>query len=163
MKTFNGKTITKKQIVSVIRTQDPTQIYSLYYQVYGLKPVDVEVCKFIQQFAPTDKLYKSAYKIACRSGRKFRPIADMNEYRKHIEWKKVHIRQIAMQQLRREIARGEDRYTKRPIMGKTNLYFASPVYGHSDYNKSIVMPISGNERFCELICRLADKYFPMSK
>lgn len=158
MKTFNGKSITKKQIVSVIRTQDSTQIYRLYYQVYGIKPVDVEVCKFIQQFAPTDKLYKAAYNIACRSGRKFRPTVELNEHCTYIEWKNANIRQITMQQLRREIARGVDGYTKRPIMGKTNLYFASPVYGHHDYNKSIAMPISGNERFCELICRLADKY-----
>lgn len=160
MKTFNGKTITKKEIVSVIRTQDPTQIYRFYHHIYGIKPVNVEVCKFIQQFAPTDKLYNAAYDITHYSGRKFRLIADMDEYRKHVEWEKAHIRQLAMQKLRREIARGVDSYTKRPIMGKTNLYFASPVYGHRDYNKSIAMPISGNERFCELICRLADKYIP---
>ncbi len=160
MKTFNGKTITKKQIVSVIRTQDSTYIYRLYHHVYGIKPVSVEVCKFIEQFAPTDKLYKAAYRIACQCSRKSRPTADMDEYRKHIEWKNAHIRQLAMQKLRREIARGVDSYTKRPIMGKTNLYFASPVYGHDDYNKFIALPISGNERFCELICRLADKYIP---
>lgn len=160
MKTFNGKSITKKQIVSVIRTQDPTQIYRLYHHVYGIKPVGVEVCKFIQQFAPTDKLYKAAYKIACQSGRKFRPVVTQDEFNKYRSWKKANCRQITMQRLRDEIARGVDGYTKRPIMGCTNLYFASLIYGHDDYNKFIAMPISGNERFCELICRLADKYIP---
>lgn len=161
MKTFNGKTIAKKQIVSVIRTQDPTQIYRLYYQIYGIKPIDVDVCKFIQQFAPTDKLHKAAYNIACRCSRKFRTSAE-NDYNSYMEWKKSNNRQVVMQKLRKEIARGVDAYTKRPIMGKTNLYFASPVYGHADCNKSIAMPIGGNERFCELICRLADKYIPMN-
>lgn len=159
MKTFNGKTITKKQIVSIIRTQDSTQIYRLYYQIYGIKPVGIEVCKFIRQFAPTDKLYKAAYKIACRCSHKYHTSVE-SDYISYMEWKKANIRQAVMQQLRREITRGVDSYTKRPIMGKTNLYFASPVYGHDDYNKFIALPISGNERFCELICRLADKYIP---
>lgn len=160
MKTFNGKTITKKQIVSVIRTQDPTQIYRLYHHVYGVKPIAVEVCKFIEQYAPTDKLYKAAYNIACRCARKFHPVVTQGEFDKYRSWEKANCRQITMQRLRDEIARGVDGYTKRPIMGDTNLYFASPVYGHHDYNKFIALPISGNERFCELICRLADKYIP---
>lgn len=160
MKTFNGKTITKKQIVSVIRTQDATQIYRLYHHIYGIKPVDVEVCKFIQQFAPTDKIYNAAYDIACHCARKYHSNLSLGEFNKYREWKKANIRQIVMQRLRYEITRGVDGYTKRPIMGDTNLYFASPVYGHNDYNKFIAMPISGNERFCELICRLADKYIP---
>ena len=52
-----------------------------------------------------------------------------------------------------------DPTAKRPIMGKTRLYFVSPGCGLSDINKWDFMPIKGNERFCDAICKLADKYF----
>ena len=47
----------------------------------------------------------------------------------------------------------------RPMMGRTYLYFCSPIYGHDDYNKVREIPIAGNERFCELLIKYADKYF----
>ena len=50
-------------------------------------------------------------------------------------------------------------YAKRPMLGKTHLYFCSPVYGHDDYNKVRSIPIAGNERFCELLIKYANKYF----
>ena len=31
-------------------------------------------------------------------------------------------------------------YQKVLIEGNTNIYYASPIYGHSDYNKSIAFP-----------------------
>lgn len=48
-------------------------------------------------------------------------------------------------------------YQKIAIWGYTNLYLASPDYQHEDYNKSILLPIKGNERACELLIKLSKK------
>ncbi len=40
MKTYDGKSITKKCIKDTIRTQDHTRIFSLYHHIYGGKVVD---------------------------------------------------------------------------------------------------------------------------
>jgi len=43
---------------------------------------------------------------------------------------------------RRQKANGKSSYSKVLILGNTNIYWASDFYGHSDYNKSIAMPIN---------------------
>lgn len=64
-------------------------------------------------------------------------------------------------ELRGQLSREIDNYTKRPVLGINHLYFCSPVYGHKDYNKYVMLPIKGNEKFCNLMVALADKYIPM--
>jgi hypothetical protein len=49
-------------------------------------------------------------------------------------------------------------YHKILIQGNTNIYYASPVHLHSDYNKSIVMPITpANIRLMNLFNSLVNK------
>lgn len=48
------------------------------------------------------------------------------------------------------------RYQKIAMYGHTWLYLCSPIYGHSDYNKSRLMPIKGNEKACEFLIRVSD-------
>ena len=74
------------------------------------------------------------------------------------EFYKTHPIQYVMQIFRNEIARGLDNYSKFPIMGDDKLYFASPIYKLNDYNKFAIIPIAGNERFCETLCRYVAKY-----
>ena len=158
MKTYNGKNITKKAIEAVLRSQDSTEIFRLYHMIYGGKVEKSGVYRFIQQYAPTNRVYDAAYRLAY-------PVKQREaweEARKAIAFQKANEKHIAIECLRENIARGLDGYTKRPIMGMTHLYFASPVYQHSDYNKWRSVEIKGNERFCEVICRLADKYFPIN-
>lgn len=51
------------------------------------------------------------------------------------------------------------RHTKRLIVGNKHIYWASPVYGHQDYNKSIFADNTPrNRRKAELINRLIVKY-----
>ena len=165
MKTYNGKNITKKQIEEVLRTMNPTQIFRLVHIIYGGKVEKQKVCDFVRQFAPTQKVYNQSYYIAfdqnsCHNpNRKY--IYTWDASRQSYEFKTQNIRQYVMHKLRNEIRKPRTAYTKRPMMGNTHLYFCSPVYGHSDYNKWQAMPIKGNERFCEVICKLADKYLPM--
>lgn len=48
-------------------------------------------------------------------------------------------------------------YQKVVMYGYTYLYLCSPVYGHKDYNKHRLMPISGNERECEFLMRVSNR------
>ncbi len=161
MKTFNGNTISKKNIQSVLRTMDATKIFRLVHIIYGGKVERKQVFDFIKEFAPSDKVAREAYKIAY-SG-KNDVTKGVGYFAKAIAFQQANHKHIAIQCLRENIARGLDSYTKRPIMGHTHLYFASPVYQHSDYTKWRSLEIKGIERFCEVICRLADKYFPIAK
>lgn len=159
MITYNGKKVTKKHIEAVLRTMDSTRIFRLYHHIYGGKVEKRKVFDFIVAFAPTKSVAKKAAELSAIN--KPLPSYYLDQMRKSIEFNTVNARHVALQQFREEMRRGFDSYTKRPIMGHTYLYWASPVFGHNDYNKSRALPIKGNERFCELICRLADKYFPI--
>lgn len=162
MKTFNGKNISKNEINSVLRSMDPTQIFRLVHIIYGGKVARSQVYDFIKDYSPNRKVWNKAWELS-HSQKHAEERNDWSNPYKSIQFKIANAKHIAIQALRDEIARGLDSYTKRPIMGHTHLYFASPVYQHSDYNKWQVMEIKGNEKFCETICRLADKYFPIAK
>lgn len=57
-----------------------------------------------------------------------------------------------------EFYRKAGRYTKRLIIGHTHIYWASPAYGHSDYNKSIFGDNTPrNRRKAELINSMLNK------
>ena len=155
MKDHSGKKITKKEIQATLRTLDRTKIFKMYHRVTGENPRLGNVYKFIKQYAPTVKIREMAYDLTLPVYREYTSTGWL-EYQK-----KTYI-QHAMEVFRRELTRPFDSYTKRPVMGFTNLYLCSPVYGHRDYNKSILMPIAGYERFCELIVRVADRYIPIS-
>lgn len=158
MKTSNGKNITKKHIEAVLRTMNPTQIFRLYHMIYGGKVEKSKVYGFIKENAPTNKVADAAYHLAFLS--KEVDMARMEiENLNGFSYAHDNTKHIVMQHFREELRRGFDEYSKRPIMGHTYLYWASPFYGHDDYNKSRALPIAGNERFCELICSLADKYY----
>lgn len=48
-------------------------------------------------------------------------------------------------------------YQKIVMYGYTNLYLCSPIYGHSDYNKRLLIPIEGNERECEFLMKVSNR------
>ena len=57
--------------------------------------------------------------------------------------------------LRQSIANKGTNYHKVMIMGNTGIYYASPVYGHSDYNKVRIMDINPrNIRIMELFNKI---------
>ena len=165
MKTYNGKRISKKHIVQVLRSMNTTEIFRLYHQIYGGKVTANDVYTFIDEFITAYRTYRKICTAVFNSLHHYKPIDAPqvhDQSRKALDFSEKNAKHFAVQALREEIARGFDGYTKRPIMGMTHLYFASPVYGHSDYNKWRSVEIKGNERFCEVICRLADKYFPLN-
>lgn len=48
-------------------------------------------------------------------------------------------------------------YQKVVMYGHTYLYLCSPLFGHTDYNKSRLMPIKGNERECEFLMKVSNR------
>lgn len=161
MKTYNGKNITRRYIQSVIRTENSTAIYRLYHSIFGgEKPRALDVCKFIREYAPTKALAQKAAFLSClRRRSRLSEEAEQDQSCKSFVWRKDNAKHLVLAKFREEVNRGFDSYTKRPTKGHANLWWCSPIYGHADYNKSIALPIEGNERFCEILCRLADKLY----
>lgn len=153
------KRITVKKIQSILRGMNPTEIFRLYSQIYGGKVERMAVLEFIKKYAPSQKVSKNAYYIAYAKNAN-KPIP-ADQAKKSFAWKKANEKHLAIEALKEhiEIWKTNAAYAKRPLMDNNYLWFCSPVYGIFDYNKWRAMPIEGNERFCETICKLADKYF----
>ena len=156
MKTFNGETISKKRIQQVLRTLDRTAIFRLTKTIYG-DAERLHVYDLVKLYGPTQKIRSLARDIAYFNARRHDLVTSV---KRHLEYQNDNKYHIAIAWFRYFVKKPNSPYAKRPIIGKTNLYFASPIYLHDDYNKWRCMPIAGNERFCETICKIADKYFP---
>ena len=155
MKTFNGETISKKRIQQVLHTMDRTQIFRLYKKKYG--NIDRSgIYDFINKFAPNNRVYHAAFNLAFRKDEHDYSMDQDGKSWQYTQENKYH---IAMQWFRYYIKNINSPYTKRPIIHGSYLFFVSPIYGMDDYNRWKCMPIAGNERFCETICKLADEYF----
>lgn len=159
------KKFTKKYIQSVIRTEDRTKIYRLYVLMNGNENAKdkymfrYSVALFIAEYAPTKKIARRSNKIAVPTY----PSWKSDLYINRNKFERENPKHIAMDYLRFQMSLPFDSHTKLPLMGKTHLYFASPYYGHKDYNKSQFLPIEGNERFCELICRVGQRFYESIK
>ena len=142
MKTNN---ITKKEIVKTLRTLDRTAIFALYKKLNGqINRYKIE--DFIKAFAPTKAVRRAAHEIAFGGRRMPAPVETMGK------------RKEVVDAVKKYLSEPFTAYTKVPILGHTRLYLCSPAYGHKDYNKSSVLPIAGNERFCEVLIKYAKKF-----
>lgn len=124
------KTVTKKQIKKELRTLNPTNIF----RIAKLAGVDVakrsEVCRFIRENAPNQKIQRNAYNLSY--GASFFKHARQSSGKNTASKISTAIR-YAMQQKKE----GKSNYSKILVVGNSNIYWASPAYLHSDYNKSI--------------------------
>lgn len=143
------KKITKKEIAATLRSMNVTAIHRLCVLVTGTH----HVYEFVKQYAPTNKVARQAYNIAYPRPHYWYGDAYKG---KHGHFEPLP-RQAARLFFENERKRGTDSYTKAAWMGHTWLYAASPVYGHRDYNKARMIPIEGNERYCEILVK---KYGP---
>lgn len=48
-------------------------------------------------------------------------------------------------------------YQKVAMYGHTWLYLCSPIFGHSDYNKSRILEIKGHEKECEWLIKVSER------
>ena len=152
MKTTNNNSkVSKKEIINTLRTLDSTRIFSLYKKIYG-EINRSGICKFIREYAPSQSIAMKAYDLAYPT--KHDNVRIMCETG-NIIFKLNYI----VEYLKEQLKDTKSNYAKRPMLSKNNLYFCSPIYGFSDYNHWCALPIEGNERFCEVIVKYADKYF----
>lgn len=162
---INGKKFTKKYIESIFRSKSLTKVVRLFCEIYGLKDITLQenyysktkeglkLSQFIKEFSPTKKL-RSFYYMARREKIPYRIYA-----RNYCDFYSNNRRHFALAMLKEEMSRPIDNYSKQPMLGHTHLYFCSPIYGHNDYNKRKMLEIRGNERFCDLLVSVGNKYF----
>lgn len=133
------KTITKKEIRNELRTLNATKIF----RIAKLSGVDVKnranLYKFIIDNAPTNKVFNSAFALSYGANYAKKCVFEKNttsKISKVIRW--------AMQQKKV----GKNPYSKILVVGNSNIYWASPIYLHQDYNKSIAL--ENNEKNIKL-------------
>lgn len=120
------KSVRAKENRSILKTLDRTQIFKIAKKC-GVDLANRSlVCKFIKEFAPTKEIYEAAYLIS-------NPHNCNKNYPKYNETPIIRAIQYAKFQKKS----GQSTYSKKLVIGHTNIYWASPNYGHADYNKSI--------------------------
>ena len=145
--------ITKKTIATELKSLDITRTYRIA-KICGVNLKNkMDIYNWLKSNSPTKKVKNKAYEIAYESDRKkmikngfFMPSKPQNRVLKTISHAKV------------EMTEKRGRYSKILIFGNTNIYWASPIYQHDDYNKSIAMPKNPkNEKLAYLINRILIK------
>ena len=139
--------ITKAEIARVLRTQNSTEIFKICSKLGLDVSVRKSVYDFIRENAPSAKVYRNAYRLSYGAG-------DFKNYRIDHSSVKMPIK-AAVDHAKYNKNRGYDNYSKKLILGNTNIYWASPVYEHSDYNKSVAFP--NTEKFRK-IASLINKF-----
>ena len=133
-----SRRITKKEIKQTLRTLDATKIF----RIAKLSGVNIEkrieLLRFIQENAPSQKVYKKAYSLSFGAGNNKHlnhdhsllkmPVTDVIKYAK------------------KQKTQGFSNYSKILVIGNSSIYWASPVYMHGDYNKSIALKNNSKNR-----------------
>lgn len=131
---MEAKKITQKKIQVVLKTQDVTLIHKLVSDL-GLDANNKGVVfDFIIKNAKTQRVYNSAYELSYRR-------SCANEMKKLSSKNVKHDRLDSIQFARFQKESGliGGSYEKKLIIGSKNIYWASPIYEHQDYNKSIAL------------------------
>lgn len=151
-----NKKYSKKSIIAIIRRGEPTEIFRLCFHLNG-EVSEKSVCELIRNFAPSKKIKDTAYEIAYRSAHKFQPLSstELSRESEYYEANKIH---MIVNRLRYYINGKKDSYTKTPILIEGQLFWASREYGRNDYNKSFICEYKGNEKMCDLLVKLGNKY-----
>jgi hypothetical protein len=113
---------TKSNIEKAVRANDTTSLFAMFKGERG------QVYEAVRSLNVT-KLSKRAYHFAYECQRKF-------VYRPE---KKIHSRTVeCINFAKQQVADGSisTPYGKILVVGNTSIYWASPNFGHSDYNKS---------------------------
>lgn len=152
----------KKAFRKALKENDQTRVWYLTAIKLGRTPQKKEVYDLIREIALSAKDIGKAYYMAYTSNRKrkFLAIAEIAWYNRgaYAQCTNAYYRSIAIDMLRKLITEENGNYTKVPMLGFTHLYFCSPAYGHSDYNKVRTCLIEGNEDFCSKIIEIAEKF-----
>lgn len=156
------KKFTKKAFNKALKENNITEIWHLCALNLGRRPEQNDVYNLIKSYAKTCRDAKKAYLFAYAStNKKKREREDLEQWFKKGAMKQydnAYYKTEALSMLRQLITEPISTYSKAPIMGYTRLYFASPQYGHKDYNKHRTVTIKGNEEFCKKIMDISKKF-----
>lgn len=138
---------TKKNIQNIIRAGNRTDIFKIAKSC-GINVNDrSSLFDWYKSYATSDKIRRRAYDICFYENRFY---AACNEGRNTLS---PALRAFNFAKLQKK--EGKSNYLKVLIGGNSSIYWASPEYGHSDYNKSIAMPNTEKNR---AIARVINKY-----
>lgn len=162
MTTMTKNKFTKKYIQSVLRTRNQTLCFALFMQLHPeaktLNAITLRrvVGAFIEENAPSKRVKKFGLGV----------IMDYDNPHQNTKWwverymnKYTSPLHEVIEFVKEQVTKIDSPYVKRPMLGFTHLYFCSPVYKHKDYNKWCALPIKGNEHFCDMVIKYADKFF----
>lgn len=154
---------TKKDLRLALKENDQTRVWKLIALKVKHTPEKKDVYEIIRNVAITQRDNGKAWAMAYTSLRK-RSIEGKMElawYNRgaYGQYGDRHYRFEALEMLRRLASENVSSYTKVPMLGHTRLYFCSPSYGHSDYNKVRTCAIEGNETFCNKVIDLGERIF----
>lgn len=140
------KNVTKAQISKVLRTENITNIFKIASKA-GINVSDRhELLLFIEENAPSAKVASKAYSLSYGA-------SDKNQTHYGASLKQPIISAIRFAKWQKK--EGETNYSKILIEGNTNIYWASPIYEHADYNKSVAFSNTSKNRN---IAKLINKY-----
>ena len=151
----------KKDIKEAINSLDRTTICRAFKKETGRSPKGVygafyDVCGWAETYATSKRQRNALCDLFLRTTA--RPYTEEVYKGVHGHFEPLRL-QRAVDELKFQIERGWDNYSKVPMVGRTNLYFCSPSYGHSDYNKWCTgIKIAENKRFGDTIIELSKKY-----
>lgn len=129
---------TKKQIQKVLRSQNQTAIYYIANKCGVDCKNKINVYRFIDENSPSKKVDMAAYSLAFGKKQPYYVKAPTLPANDAVSFAKTQ--------------NFGSPYCKVLIRGNNNFYWANPVYGHSDYNKSVAFPINKkNSRLAYLI------------
>lgn len=132
--------ISKKKIQTILRTLNLTLIHKMVHDCGLDANKHHEVMGFIRMYAPSEKVYSKAYSLSY--GRAFNKQIQGGQINHSVN---LPIKD-ALNFAKTQVNEGFSNYTKILQIGNRNIYWVSPIYGHSDYNKSIAMPNNPKNR-----------------
>ena len=154
---------TVKAFRAALKANDQTLVWKLAARSIRHTPDRKDVYELIKKHSNTIRDSKKAYSMAYKSQRKqrFEAAELMAWYKRgaYGQYGDSHYRTVAIAMLRRLASENVSSYTKVPMLGHTRLYFCSPSYGHSDYNKVRTCNIEGNETFVNKVIDLGERIF----
>jgi len=143
--------VTLRQIQTVLRSENRTAIFALCSKMGLFAQTDKSkhsiVFDFIKSNAPTQKLRRKAYDLAY-SGRIKYPefwYDGLLPINREVEFAKQQRKNAGSP------------YQKTIMRGNTHAWWCSPVYGHSDYNKSRAFRLKENEKLFALLYAYMNK------
>lgn len=154
---------TKQAFRAALKSNNQTEVWHLASVKFGRSPSRKEVDALIEEVANTVRDARKARTMAYDSQRKLRirfAMAQAWDRRgAYAQYGDSYYRQKALEMLRRLLTEDSWHYTKVAMMGHTHLYFCSPEYGHSDYNKVCTCKIDSNESFVKKVIELSHRIY----